>query len=203
MSIAFEFLFDFGSPNAYLAHRAMPALVRRTGVSARYVPVLLGGIFKATNNQSPGTAYAGIRNKLEYEAIEMTRFIERHGILNYRRNAHFPVNTLAIMRGAVAAQNLGLGEAYNEAVFCAMWERSMKMDDPAVIEACLRDAGLADRGILQSMSDQAIKDELLRNTEAAVARGAFGAPTFFVNDEIYFGKDRLRDAEERIVALQA
>jgi 2-hydroxychromene-2-carboxylate isomerase len=195
-----EFHFDFGSPNAYLAHRAIPAIEARTGVRFRYVPVLLGGVFKATGNRSPLEAFAGIRNKLAYEQLETERFIRHHGIESFRRNPFFPVNTLTIMRGAAAAElDGGLG-AYVTAVFHHMWEDPKKMDDPAVIPAALEESGLDAAKILARTQDADVKAKLIANTERSVARGTFGSPTFFVGDDIYFGKDRLCDVEEAIAA---
>jgi len=197
-----EFLFDFGSPNAYFAHRAIPQIEARTGVKFRYVPMLLGGVFKATNNRSPVVQFAGIRNKLEYERLEINRFIKKHNLTRFHWNTNFPVNTLTIMRGAVAADEMGVAAPYIETMFRGMWEDSLKLDDPAIIAETLKDAGLDGAAILAKTQDQAVKDRLLANTENAVARGTFGAPTFFVGNEIYFGKDRLRDVEDAIVATK-
>ena len=193
-----EFHFDFGSPNAYLAHRVIPAMEARTGVRFRYVPVLLGGIFKATGNRSPVEAFAGIRNKLAYEQLETQRFINRYGIEEFRPNPFFPVNTLAIMRGAAAAELDGTLPAYVNAVFHHMWEAPKKMDDPEVIRAALEGSGLDAAAIMARAQDPEVKAKLIANTEASVARGTFGAPTFFVGNAMWFGKDRLRDVEEAI-----
>ncbi len=195
-----EFHFDFGSPNAYMAHRVIQAIETRTGARFRYVPVLLGGVFKATGNRSPAEAFAGIKNKREYDALEVQRFVQRHGLTRYRRNPFFPVNTLQIMRGAVAADSDGGLAAYVEAVYRAMWEDGLKMDEPAVIRSALDAAGLDGGRVLDRIGDPAVKATLVANTEASVARGCFGSPTFFVGDAIYFGKDRLRDVEEAILA---
>jgi 2-hydroxychromene-2-carboxylate isomerase len=197
-----EFLFDFGSPNAYFAHRAIPQIEARTGVKFRYVPMLLGGVFKATNNKSPVVQFAGIKNKLEYERLEINRFIKKHNLTRFHWNTNFPVNTLTIMRGAVAADEMGVAAPYIETMFRGMWEDSLKLDDPSIIAETLKDAGLDGAAILAKTQDQAVKDRLLANTENAVARGTFGAPTFFVGNEIYFGKDRLRDVEDAIVATK-
>jgi 2-hydroxychromene-2-carboxylate isomerase len=164
------------------------------------VPILLGGMFKLTNNRSPVEAYAGVRNKLPYEQLETQRFIKKHGIENYQFNPFFPVNTLALMRGAVAAQRLGVFERYVDEVFRHMWAQPKDMDDPAVIGAALEESGFDAARLMALAQDQSVKDELAANTSRSVERGAFGAPTFFVGDEIYFGKDRLRDVEEAIVA---
>jgi 2-hydroxychromene-2-carboxylate isomerase len=201
MTAIVEFHFDFGSPNAYLAHRVIPAIEQRTGASFRYVPVLLGGVFKATGNRSPAEAFAGIRNKPEYERLETERFLRRHGITSYVRNPFFPVNTLRIMRGAVAAGIDGSLAPYVEAVFHHMWEQPKKMDEPEVIRAALDQSGIDGAAMLSRIEDAAVKQRLIANTEASVARGTFGSPTFFVADEMWFGKDRLRDVEEAITAL--
>jgi 2-hydroxychromene-2-carboxylate isomerase len=191
-----EFHFDFGSPNAYLAHRVIPAIEARTGAQFRYVPVLLGGVFKATNNRSPAETLQGIRNKPDYERLETERFIRRHDITQFRRNPFFPVNTLQIMRGAVAAEFDGFLAAYVEAMFHHMWEEPKKLDAPEVIRAALNASGIDGARMLERIQDPAVKQRLLLNTEQSVARGTFGSPTFFVGDEIWFGKDRLRDVEE-------
>lgn len=195
-----QFHFDFGSPNAYLSHRVIPGIERRTGARFDYVPVLLGGVFKMTGNQSPASAFGHIKNKPEYDRLEMDRFINRHGLTAFRMNPHFPVNTLPIMRGAVAAQVAGVFAAYVEAVFVDMWETGQKMDDPAVLRAALIESGLDADQLLQLAQEQAVKDALLANTAASVERGTFGSPTFFVGNEIFFGKDRLPDVEAEIAA---
>jgi len=196
-----EFHFDFGSPNAYLAHRVIPGIETRTGVRFTYVPVLLGGVFKATGNRSPMEAFAGIRNKLEYERLETQRFLRRHGITDYVRNPFFPVNTLRIMRGAVAAQIDGGLAAYVDTVFHHMWVEPKKLDEPEVIRAALDQSGLDGARMLSRIEDAEVKSRLIANTEQSVARGSFGSPTFFVGEEMWFGKDRLRDVEEAIAAL--
>ncbi|MDW3686666.1 2-hydroxychromene-2-carboxylate isomerase [Cupriavidus sp. CV2] len=198
-----QFLLDFGSPNAYLSHKVIPAIESRTGVTFEYVPILLGGLFRLTGNRSPAEAFAGIKNKQAFARLETQRFVDRHHIVGYRSNPHFPVNTLQIMRGAAAALIGGGFEQYVDVVFSAMWERGLKMDDPAVIEATLNEAGLDGARMLARIGDQAVKDLLLANTQQAFERGAFGSPTFFVNDEMYFGKDQLRDVEEEIQRVLA
>jgi 2-hydroxychromene-2-carboxylate isomerase len=195
-----EFHFDFGSPNAYLSHVVIPGIEQRTGAKFVYVPILLGGMFKLTNNRSPMESFAGVRNKLPYERLETQRFIKKHGIANYQFNPFFPVNTLALMRGAVAAQRLGVFERYVSEMFRHMWEQPKDMDDPAVIGAALQESGFDAAKLMALAQDQSVKDELAANTSRSVERGAFGAPTFFVDDEIYFGKNTLRDVEEAIVA---
>ncbi len=200
MAPPLQFLFDFGSPNAYLAHRVIPKTEERTGAQFDYVPVLLGGVFKATGNRSPMEAFAGIPSKLAYEGLETRRFVARHGLTRFASNPHFPVNTLAIMRGAIAAADLDVFAPYVETVFAAMWEDGRKMDDPAVIAQTLAAAGLPAERLLALTAEPAVKERLIANTNAAVARGVFGSPSFFVGDELFFGKDRLRDVEEAIAA---
>jgi 2-hydroxychromene-2-carboxylate isomerase len=192
------FYFDFASPNAYLSHRVIPQIEARTGVTFTYVPVLLGGLFKLTNNRSPMEAFGDIRNKLAYENLETQRFIKRHGLTAYRMNPNFPVNTLRLMRGAVAAQGLGVVGAYVEMGMTAMWEQGLKMDDPEVMARAIADAGLDAAGLMAAIEDPAVKQGLLDNTNAAVEAGAFGIPSFLVDGELWFGKDRLREVEEAI-----
>ena len=194
-----EFHFDFGSPNAYLAELALPAIEQRTGVRFDYVPVLLGGVYKATGNLSPAESLRGIRNKPEYNALETQRFLRRHNITKFTMNPFFPVNTLALMRGAVAAEFEGLFEPYFRAAYHHMWVEPKKMDDPQVFREAFLSSGLEiDRIIARAQQDD-VKKKLIDNTQNAVARGEFGSPTFFVGDEMFFGKDRLREVEESII----
>ena len=197
--VSFEFHFDFGSTNTYMSHRLIPGIEARTGVKCTYVPVLLGGIFKMTNNRSPMEQFGEVKNKPEYLQLEMQRFIAKHGFDKYQRNPHFPVITVQIIRGALVAQEEGYYEDYIEAVYVAMWENQLKMDDPEVIRATLDAAGLNGGHILQRITEQPIKDKLITNTQASVDRGAFGSPTFFVGDEMFFGKDRLVEVEEELM----
>jgi 2-hydroxychromene-2-carboxylate isomerase len=195
-----EFHFDFGSPNAYLSHLVIPEIEKRTGVKFEYVPVLLGGVFKLTNNRSPAQSLVGIKNKPEYERLEMARFIKRHGITRFQSNPFFPVNTLMMMRGAIAARSLGVFERYVDEMYRNMWADPKKMDDPNVFRTALDEPGLPTTKILELIESKPVKDELLDNTNRSVERGTFGSPTFYVGNEIFFGKDRLRDVEEMIVA---
>ena len=198
-----EFHFDFGSPNACLAHLVIPEIEQRTGAKFGDVPVLLGGVFKMTNNRSPAQSMAGIKNRLEYEALERERFVRRHNITQFKWTPFFPVNTLLIMRGAIAAQLDGVFERYVDEMFRHMWAEPKKMDDPEVVRAALEESGFDAASLLARTQEPEVKDRLLQNTQASVARGTFGAPTFFVGDEIFFGKDRLRDVEDEIVRANA
>jgi 2-hydroxychromene-2-carboxylate isomerase len=193
------FYFDFGSLNAYLAWRMLPGIERRTGARFDQVPVLLGGIFKATGNRSPVEAYAGVPAKLAYEFREIDRFVARHGLDEFQMNPHFPVNTLGLMRGAVAAEAEDLFEPYVAAVYHFMWEDPRKLDDPEILEAALEEAGLPGEELIALAGDQAVKDQLVANTQDAVDHGVFGLPAFVVAGELYFGKDRLREVEEAIL----
>ena len=195
-----EFLFDFGSPNAYLSHLVIPEIEKRTGATFVYLPVLLGGVFKLTNNRSPAESNAGIKNKPEYQRLETERFVRQHGITRYKHNPFFPVNTLMIMRGAVAAQQLGIFERYVDEVYRHMWAEPKKLDDPAVLRTALLESDLPADRLFELVQTAPVKEALMAETQRAVDRGTFGSPTFFVDDDIYFGKDRLRDVEEAIVA---
>ena len=197
-----DFLFDFGSPNAYLSHLVIPEIEKRQGVKFNYVPILLGGVFKLTNNRSPAETNAGVKNKPAYQQLETQRFIRQHGITRWKPNPFFPVNTLMIMRGAVAAQKLGILERYVDEVYKHMWAEPKKLDDPAVLKAALLESNLPADRLFELVQTQEVKDTLLAETQRAVDRGTFGSPTFFVGDDIYFGKDRLRDVEEAIAAAK-
>lgn len=196
-----EFLYDFGSPNAYLVHKVLPALAKRTQSKVSYVPILLGGVFKATNNQSPIYAFAGVKNKLQYQYKEIERFVAHHEIA-YNMNPHFPVMTIGVMRGAVYAQDKPWYHAYLDTVFDAMWVEGQKMDDPDVIARVLSAADLPANQIMAATQTPQIKQALIASTETAVNRGVFGAPTMFVGDEMFFGKDSLGDLEREINILQ-
>ena len=197
-----EFHFDFGSPNAYLSHAVIPQIEQRTGEKFAYVPILLGGVFKLTSNRSPAESMSGVRNKMEYQHLEMKRFIEKHRVA-FEFNPFFPVNTLALMRGAVAAQRLGVFERYVDQMFRHMWVQPKKMDDLEVLRTALQESGLDAAKLMTLAQDPSVKDELAANTSRSVERGTFGSPTFFVGDEIYFGKDRLREVEEAIMEAKS
>jgi 2-hydroxychromene-2-carboxylate isomerase len=203
MSATIEFIFDFGSPNAYLAYRALPPILERTGARLVINPCLLGGIFKATGNQAPMIAFTPIKGKFEYEMLELRRFVARHRFAKFRLNPHFPVNTLMLMRGLVAAQKAGSGAAYLEMGLKGMWEEGLKLDDKEVLARRIDSEGLDSASLLTAAQTDPIKQNLADNTAAAVARGVFGVPTFFVGDEIFFGKDRLGQVEEAVEATRA
>lgn len=197
--MTFDFIYDFGSPNAYFCHKVLPVITGRTGATPRYVPCLLGGIFKATGNQAPMFAYSGVKGKLNYERIEIERFVKRHQLTDYRFNPNFPVNTLLLMRGACAAELDGTHEIYVETGMRAMWEQGLKMDDPEVFVQAMDRAGLDGARILERTQDPQVKQRLIDNTAQAVERGVFGIPSFFVGAELFFGKERLTQIEEEIL----
>jgi 2-hydroxychromene-2-carboxylate isomerase len=193
-----QFMFDFGSPNAFLSHEAIPAIEKRIGVKFEYVPILLGGIFKATNNRSPAESLAGIKNKREFHALETERFIKRFRVKPYAWNPFFPVNTLHLMRAAVAAQLEGVFEKYVDAAFYHMWVEPKKMDDPEVAIQALTASGIDAARLFTRAQEPEVKAKLIGNTQSAVERGAFGSPTFFVGSEMFFGKEQLREVEELV-----
>ena len=194
-----DFIFDFASPNAYYSYKVLPNILARTGAEMEIHPVLLGGLFKITGNQPPMTAFGGVKGKLEYEMLESKRFMEKHNLTDFRFNEHFPVNTISIVRGLLAAQQLNCEKHYIDAVLSGIWEKSLKMDDPQVIAKVWREGGLDATDILSLIQTDAIKEKLKVNTQMAVDRGAFGIPTFFVGDDMFFGKDRLEQVEKALM----
>jgi 2-hydroxychromene-2-carboxylate isomerase len=202
MTQTIDFYFDFGSPNAYLVDRALPSIEARIGKVFVIKPALLGGVFKATNNRSPAEAFAGIPTKQTYDRLEMERFIKRHGITEFKFNPFFPINTLTMMRGAHAAKKLGVFEPYFEAVVTAMWEKQLNMGDMDVFAGVLDAAGLPSAELYRESQSPDVKQALMDRTQELIDRGGFGIPTFFVGDQMFFGKDRLREVEEEFVAQQ-
>ena len=194
MAKSLEFLFDFGGPNSYLAHKSLPAICARTGAELVYVPILLRGLFKLTNNQAPMMRYAETPAKQNYEMLEFDRFVKAHA-LPFKMNPLFPINSLYLMRGAVAAQRLGCFALYVDTVMAAMWEDGRDMGYPEIVRQVLDRAGLNSAALLALADDPDVKAELMANTEAAATRGAFGVPTFFVGEEMFWGKERLGQVE--------
>jgi 2-hydroxychromene-2-carboxylate isomerase len=193
MTKTIELIFDFGSPNAYLAYKALPPILARTGANLVVTPCLLGGIFKLTGNQPPLMAFAGVKGKMAYEMLEMQRFIAHAGLHKFKMNPYFPINTLTLMRGlvAVGAENA----TYIDAVLAGMWEDELPMGEEATFRRVLEGAGLDAAAILQKTQDDLVKQRLAANTSHAVERGVFGIPTIFVGDDMFFGKDRLPQVE--------
>ena len=188
-----EFYFDYGSPASYLAWTQLPGLAARTGASIVHRPLLLGGVFKATGNSSPISVPA----KGAYMERDLER-CARHMGVPFRMNDAFPINTLGLMRGAVAAQREGKLEPYSTAIFEAIWTQNREMGQPEVIAAVIEAAGLDAQGLMERTADPAIKDELKATTGEAVSRGVFGAPTFFVGGEMFWGQDRLDHVERAL-----
>jgi 2-hydroxychromene-2-carboxylate isomerase len=203
MTKPLEFIFDFGSPNAYLAYRALPPILARTEAELVITPCLLGGLFKLTDNRPPLVAFAGVKGKVEYEKLEIKRFIAKHGLTKFRMNPHFPVNTLMLMRGLVAARLRGEEAAYLEVGLQGLWEEGLKLDDKEVLARRTAEAGLDATRLLEDAQLPGVKQSLAETTDAVARRGAFGIPTFFVGEEMFFGKERLAQVEEELAKIPA
>ncbi len=195
MSKTVEFFFDLGSPASYLAHTQLPDLCRETGATLVYRPMLLGGVFQATGNASP----AMIPAKGRYMIRDLARFAERYGV-PMRFNSHFPINTLTLMRLLVAVQ-MHQAERFDDALqalFKAIWVDGLNMGDPVRVAEVLTAAGFDAQALQEQIAEPAVKDALKATTEEAVKRGVFGAPTCFVNGEMFFGQDRLEFIREAL-----
>ena len=192
-----DFIFDFASPNAYLCHKAIQNLEKTHNIKFNYVPCLLGGIMKLSNNQPPMVTLAEIPNKMKYEFdTAFNRFMREHSITKFKMNEHFPVNTISLIRGAIVAQKNNFFDAYVEIVLSGLWEQSLKLDSPeALHELLIKNDCHADL-VIEEIAKEEIKEELIANTSEAVEKGAFGIPTFFVADEMFYGKDSLRELKE-------
>lgn len=195
-----DFITDLGSPNAYLVHKVLPGIEQRTGVSFRYRPCLLGGIFKETGNQSPFFAFADIKHKLDYEMLEIRRYVAEHELGAFKFNTHFPMNTLTLMRMAAAVELDAPDEvrAFLDAGFAGMWEQDRDFTQEDVIKAHFSDAGFDAETLLARTRDADVKAHLIANTQDAVVRGVFGMPTIFVGEEMFYGKERLAQIEAEI-----
>lgn len=200
MGQTIDFIFDFASPNGYFALHGLKGVAERTGATVNLIPCLLGGIFKATGNQAPMVAFGGVRGKLDYEMLEIRRFIARHQLTAFRMNPNFPINSLTAMRGLCAVDPGRDFDSYVAAVSAGFWEKGLAMGDPAVVSSVLTAAGLDGEAILAAAGTDPVKAVLAANTDAAVARGVFGVPTFFVGEEMFFGKERLDQLEALLTA---
>ena len=196
--VDFKFIFDFGSPKTYLVYKLLPGIEKRTKTKAEYVPVLLGGIFRSTNNVSPIESFKTVPAKGKYDDLDTARFVKKHDIA-FNFNSNFPINTLNLMRGAIYAQENKIFDKYVEVVFKSMWVDNKKMDDLEVIQSVFSENGLPVKEIFDGTQDQKIKDKLIENTNEAVKKGVFGAPSLLVNNELFFGKETLQDVEELLV----
>ena len=196
MSKSLDFYYDFGSPTAYLAHKRLGQLSAQYALRVNYKPILLGGVFKATGNNSP----IAIPAKGHYMMVhDLPRFARRYGV-QMNPNPFFPINTLNLMRTALAAEQLNCSRAVIDAVYDAVWIHAKNMGDTEVVAAVLTAVGLDVQTLLDLSQTPEIKAHLIANTEAAVTRGVFGAPTFFMGDEMYFGQDRLDFVKELLQA---
>ena len=198
MSNKIEFLFDFASPNAYLSYQVLREVAARQSAELVITPVLLGGLFKLTNNQAPMLAFGEVKGKLEYDMLETQRFIEAHDLNKFVFNPYFPINTITLMRGFIAAHEMGVVDQYVEVNLSAMWEQGLDMGDPEVVAGVWQSAELDAADLVEAIQTQPVKDALLQNTQQAADRGAFGVPTFFVGDEMFFGKERIIQIEQML-----
>lgn len=199
MSRSVDFYYDIGSPNCYMAHKALGPILERTEAKVNYKICLLGGVFKATGNQPPWMTAGKVKPKMDFMMLEIKRFLKEHGLSKFAMTPHFPLNSLLSMRAAITAEAQGrLGE-YFTALETLIWEEGVKMDDPEIFAASLTEKGFDGAGLLASTQDAAVKERLKSYTEAAVSRGIFGVPTFFVGDEMFFGKDQLHRVEAELL----
>ena len=193
-----DFIYDVATPNGYLAHKVIPEFEDRTHVKFNYIPCLAGGIFKLTNNTPPLIANADVKNKSDYFFIEMNRFIQKHKINQFKNNSYFPQNSLLIQRGAIAAQQLNIFKEYVDCTMSGMWEKDLNIQDKDVLKQALEEGGIDYKAIFNIIETKECKDQLIANTSWAVEKGAFGIPTFFIDDQIFFGKDHMYQLEEYI-----
>jgi 2-hydroxychromene-2-carboxylate isomerase len=189
-----DFIYDVATPNGYLTHKVVPEFEERTGTNFNYVPCLAGGIFKLTNNVPPLIATADIKNKADYFFIEISRFVKKHNLSKFKNNSFFPQNSLNIQRGAIAAKELGVLKEYVECTMSAMWEE--------VLKKALDEDGIDHKTILEMIQTKECKDKLIANTSWAVEKGAFGIPTFLIDDQIFFGKDHMDQLEDYINSIK-
>ena len=197
-----DFIFDVASPNMYFCHKLIPEFKERTGVEFEYIPCLLGGIMKLSGNQPPFVAFAEIPNKNKYQLIEIERFIKQHQLKEFKFNSNFPMNTVQIQRGALAARELGIFDKYLEIILEAMWEKNLNLADIDIFQSTLSENNIDTGSIMEIITSQDCKDKLIANTTDAVNRGSFGVPTFFFENQIFFGKDHLHQLEEYIYSIK-
>jgi len=194
-----DFIFDFASPNAYLCHKAIIRLEKTHKIKFNYIPCLLGGIFKLTNNQPPMLAFGEIPAKMKYEfETAFNRFLKQHEIEHFCMNEHFPVNTLLIQRGAIVAQKNNFFNSYVGIVMSGMWEESLKLDSEDALHQLLAKHNCHADLVIAQIAQPEIKAELINNTNQAVENGVFGIPSFFIKNELYFGKESLREIKDML-----
>ena len=199
MSRSVDFYYDIGSPNCYMANKALSPILERTGATVNYKICLLGGVFEATGNQPPWMAAGQVKPKMDFIMLEIKRFLKKHELSKFAMTPHFPLNSLLCMRAAISAEEQGrLGE-YFTALETLIWEEGVKMDDPEIFASSLTEQGFDGAALLTSTQDTNVKERLKGYTQDAVSRGIFGVPTFFVGNEMFFGKDQLHRVEEELL----
>ena len=192
-----DFIFDFASPNAYLCHKAIIQLEKKHGIKFNYIPCLSGGLMKLSNNQPPMIAFGEIPNKMKYEFdTAFNRFMREYQIEHFKMNEHFPVNTISLIRGAIVAQKNNFFDEYVEIVLSGMWENSLKLDTAESLHQLLSEHDCHADLVIGEIAKDETKAELIANTNNAVEKGAFGIPTFFIGDEMFFGKESLREIRD-------
>lgn len=190
-----EFFFDFMSPPTYLAYTQLPGLMARTRAAVVWKPMYTIGLHQLTGNQSPILVPA----KGAWIVKDLARYVKRYGI-EFVPNSHQPVKVVPSLRGAIVAQEIGCFDRYVSALFAGMWTKNLNIGDPAVLKEILLEAGLDAAAILEGIERPEVKAKLVANTQEAANRGAFGAPSFFVGDDLYWGQDRLEFVEEALLA---
>ena len=195
MSKTVEFWYDFLSPTAYLGYWRLKDIAARTGATIDYHPMLLGGVFKATGNQTP----VNVKPKGKWMFFDMSNYARKYGV-PLKSNPYFVFSSLPLMRGAILAQERGELEPYNDTIFYGVWRDARNLADPGIIVETLKEAGLDADAYVDGIQQQDVKDKLIANTDEAVEKGAFGAPTFFVGDKMWWGQDRLEWVEEELAA---
>lgn len=200
MSKTIEFIFDFVSPNAYLVWWPLKEMAERTGAHIQITPAYLGGIMSLTNNQPPLVRDGAVKGKNAYTMLEIQRFIAKHDLTKFKLNPHFPFQTLMLQRMLIACDDEAARHALVDLLLPPLWEAELDPMDPAALRAVFDAAGFDPKPLMAKAQAKDVKDQLKTNTSAAVERGAFGIPTFFLGDEMFFGKERLGQMEEMLTA---
>lgn len=203
MTKTLEFIFDFVSPNAYLVWWPLKDLAQRTGAQIKITPAYLGGIMSMTNNQPPLTRDADVKGKNAYTMLEIQRFIAKHGLDKFKLNPHFPFQTLMLQRMLVAESDMDKRRALMDLLLPPLWEDGLDPMDPKALHGVFNAAGFDAKPLMARAQAKDVKDALKENTENAVSRGVFGIPTFFIGEEMFFGKERLDQMEELLQSLDA
>ena len=195
----FEFYYDFGSPNSFLAHCVIDKIEKKTGYKALYKPVLLGGIFRLTNNQPPLIAFKNVKNKILYIKKEINRFVKNHKI-KYRMNDNFPLRTVEMMRASVFLENSSHYKEFINTIFFHIWTEPKKMDDYETFKKIIRKSKLPEKEIIDAIKTDNIKNKLKEYTDRAVEKGIFGLPSFVIDKELFFGKNSIYDLEKYLIS---